>query len=374
MTAARSDSFRKERFFVYVTENFELTAAETSYLDRKLRDVSRSFALVVPFLETPLQQYLATAYLLCRVVDNIEDSGQNDDWKNERFGEFSRLLREPQRAAHVLEYWERETWPPLTNAERQMMGVDGGLVLWQIYAAIPQATQDTIRLWAGIMAEGMQLLGDPHKRPYLIQRDGKEILNSEEDYNQYCYFVAGTVGHLVTELVILHYQFSDDVAQFLRARAEACGRALQKTNIVKDFVQDLKRGICYLPDVWLREVEYAPLALQGAAPEWKAMVIGDVLDELSKATAYLSALPHSAKGYRHAALLCLLPAYQTLLSAAQQQETLFTPAHHIKISRQTMAQCLADSQALLFDDEAIRQYARRIGAEIYDQFKVPDYQ
>ena len=50
---------------------------------------------------------------------------------------------------------------------------------------------------------------------------------------------AGTVGHLATELVILQYQLSDDVAQRSAHAAEACGRALQKTNIVKDFAEDL---------------------------------------------------------------------------------------------------------------------------------------
>jgi hypothetical protein len=88
----------------------------------------------------------------------------------------------------------------------------------------------------------------------------------------------------------------------------------------------------------------------------------------------LTALPETAAGYRRAALLCLLPAYQTLLSAAQQQESLFTPAHNIKISRETMAQCLADSQGMLYDDEAIRQYARRIEAKISAQFQVSDEQ
>lgn len=355
-------------------ETFGLTATEQNYLDQQLNNVSRSFALVVPSLEIPLQQYLATAYLLCRVVDNIEDSGQSPEWKSERFAEFSEILCEPKRARSVLEKWASESWPALTSQERQMMSVDKGLALWQIYAAIPQTTQDTICLWTGIMAEGMKYLDDSDKRPYLVRYQDKEILASESDYNQYCYFVAGTVGHLVTELVITHYQIPEELALYLRTRAEACGRALQKTNIVKDFIEDLERGVCYLPNTWLREADYTPLVLQGAAPEWKARVLADVLDDLDEATAYLTTLPYSVKGYRRAALLCLLPAYQTLLSAARQQDNLFTPAHDVKISRQTMAQCLADSQALQFDDAAIHRYAQRIGAEINAQFRIANYQ
>jgi farnesyl-diphosphate farnesyltransferase len=221
------------------------------------------------------------------------------------------------------------------------------------------------------MAQGMEQLSDPAQRPSLINHQGKAIIESKADYDEYCYYVAGTVGQLVTELVILHYQLSDDVAHVLRPRAEACGRALQKTNIIKDFAEDLERGICYLPDTWLQQADYVPLALQGAAREWTAMVLADVLAELREATEYLLTLPYSAPGYRRAALLCLLPAYQTILSAARNQVVLFTPAHQIKISHQTMAQCLADAQAMLVDNQAIQRYSQRLEDEVRDQFGSP---
>lgn len=352
--------------------DIELTIAQQSYLTQRLQQVSRSFALVVPFLELPLRDSLATAYLLCRVVDNIEDSGQADQWKIQRFSEFSRLLSEPFRAAEQLANWERQNWPALTENEQRMMGVAEGLELWQIFSEMPQGTQATIRLWVGIMAEGMKQLSDSaSQRVSVIHRNGYKLLKEEPDYNEYCYFVAGTVGHLVTELVILQYDFSDEVAHPLRMRAKACGRALQKTNIIKDFVEDLERGICYLPDEWLEQADYVPLALRGAPPAWKEMVLQDVLGELHDATEYLLALPYSAAGYRRAALMCLLPAYQTIRSAGRNLETLFTPAHQIKISHQTMAQCLKDSEALLFDNPSIQAYSQRLQGEIQAQFDVP---
>jgi phytoene/squalene synthetase len=44
--------------------------AQQQYLTAAMNNVSRSFALVVPCIEEPLRDYFATAYLLCRVVDN----------------------------------------------------------------------------------------------------------------------------------------------------------------------------------------------------------------------------------------------------------------------------------------------------------------
>lgn len=345
-----------------------LSSEQKNYLTRNLQAVSRSFALVVPFLEEPLQHYLAAAYLLCRVVDNIEDSGQTDDWKIQRFAEFSRLLNEPHHAVTVLSLWEQESWYALTEQEREMMTVAGGLPLWEIFAGMPQPTQATVRLWTGIMAEGMKQLSDSQRRISLIERKGYQLLESEADYNDYCYYVAGTVGHMVTELVTVHYAFSQDTAHPLRARAKACGRALQKTNIVKDFIEDLERGICYLPAEWLSRVEYAPLDRRGASNEWREMVLADVLNELRDATDYLADLPYTALGYRRAALLCLLPAYQTMLAAARNHATLFTPAHQAKISRPTMAQCLADAERFVTDNSALRAYTRQVESEIHAQF------
>ena len=68
-------------------QKFELTHKESHYLSDTLAKVSRSFALVIPTLEKPFTYYLATAYLICRVVDNIEYCTQPFIWKESRLQE-----------------------------------------------------------------------------------------------------------------------------------------------------------------------------------------------------------------------------------------------------------------------------------------------
>ena len=352
-----------------MNDAFEPSAAETAYLERQLNNVSRSFALVVPFVEPPTRYYLSTAYLLCRVVDNIEDCTRATEWKDARFDEFLRLLSTPDRAREVLPGWDAESWPGLTENEARMMGFEDGLMLWQIYAQIPEAPRAIVRHWTSAMAQGMRQVGDPDHCPCFVRRQGIDILEEQTDYDGYCYFVAGTVGNMASELIIRQYGLTAAVAETLGSLAEACGRSLQKTNIVKDFAEDLSRGICYLPDRWLSEADYSPLSLRGAAPAWKEMVLADVLAELRGATDYVLALPYSAAGYRRASLMCLLPAYRTLLAAAQRQETLFTAQHQVKISKPDMARCLVDSQRLLFDNNAIRRYSRRLENAVLNEFK-----
>ena len=346
------------------TQKLKLTDAENKYLADTMNKVSRSFAIVVLSLEEPLNGYLATAYLICRVVDNIEDCTQPFAWKQQRFQEFHRLIAEPASAPQILTVWRQESWPGLTQDELEMMGPARGLILWRIYAQIPERSRSAIRHWASEMADGMLRVENPEEHPLLEDRDGIRVLAAESDYNAYCFYVAGTVGHMATELVVVHYGLAEDVATRLLATCEACGRGLQKTNIIKGFAEDLGRGISYLPYTWHREADCAPLSLAGAPVQWKKKVIDDVVRELHAATEYVVALPYEAAGYRMASLMSLLPAYQTLLLAAKQHAMLFTSEHHVKISRPTLAKCQGVAHSMLTDNEAVRRYSRRLEGEI----------
>jgi phytoene/squalene synthetase len=342
----------------------QLSESEKKYLDDTMTKVSRSFAIVVLSLEEPLNAIMATAYLVCRVVDNVEDCDQPFAWKEQRFREFHGLIQEPAGAPRILALWGQEAWPGLTQDESDMMGHARGSILWEIYAKIPERSRSTIRRWASEMADGMLRVENPDQHPLLENRGGVRVLAAESDYNEYCFYVAGTVAHMATELVVAHYGLAEDVTTRLLATCEACGRGLQKTNILKGFAEDLGRGISYLPYTWHREADDAPLSLAGAPVLWKKKVIDDVVRELHDATEYVLALPYDAAGYRMASLMSLLPAYQTLLLAAKRHDTLFTSGHHVKISRATMAKCQLDAHSMLADNDAVRRYCRRLEGEI----------
>ncbi|HID54766.1 MAG TPA: hypothetical protein EYP41_22355 [Anaerolineae bacterium] len=346
-----------------------LTNDQLAYLAAQMNKVSRSFALVAPAVETPLNNYLATAYLICRVIDNIEDCTRPYSWQKERFTEFDYLLKNPAAAPDVLAQWEQEAWPGLSTNEARMMTVSDGLPLWQIYGQIPEAFQSAIARWALEMVHGMEKILNPAENNMFVSRQGVQLPATEAGYDLYCYYVAGTVGHMITDLAILHYDLPEDVAARLDKNSQSSGRALQKTNIVKDFAEDLKRDVCYLPDEWLREVDYLPLSLRGAPLDWKYMVVANVLNELEDSVNYILDLPYTAVGYRQASLLMLLPAYQTLLQAAQNHTSLFTPDHNVKISRQTMAQCLIDAQTLVSDNDALQTYSQAMHAQLDKAFE-----
>ena len=88
---------------------FQITATQKRYIEQQLNSVSRSFAILIPYIEVPLRHYLGVAYLLCRVADNIEDCGQPPTWKKERLDEFLHMLQQPQFAATQLAEWEKRS-------------------------------------------------------------------------------------------------------------------------------------------------------------------------------------------------------------------------------------------------------------------------
>lgn len=343
---------------------FQLTKAEEAYLSLFMNKVSRSFTLVAPQVESPLDHYLAVAYLICRVVDNIEDCVIPFQQKQVLFSEFSNLLQQPELAEYILGKWSQINWSGLSSDEIEMMTIENGLTLWQIYARIPSQYRSSICEWAKKMADGMALVTNLNDESLFITEHQIRLPRTTADYNLYCFYVAGTVGRMITELAITYYNIGHEDGEQLLSYSEACGRALQKTNIVKDFATDLARGDSFLPNEWVQEVDYTPFALKDVPVWWKRRVILDVLAELDESVNYVINLPKTAVGYRKAGLLMMLPAYQTILLAAKRVQTLFTPEHAVKISRTTMGKCVIQAQLMASDDENIRAYGKDLSQQI----------
>lgn len=348
---------------------YSLSADNRSYLKDQMEKVSRSFAVVVECVEQPMRSYLATAYLLCRVADNIEDCTESYEWRISCFNDFLSLLNDPSLAEKILKTWSTSPWQGLTPSERDLVTLVKGKELWQIYARIPGPYREIIHRWTKTMVQGMICLNERRCAPDFFARQGIQVIKTLQDYDEYCFIVAGTVGHMTTEMAIIFYSIDPKASARLIDISETCGRALQKTNILKDFLQDLERGYCFLPDEWLEQIAYLPLSFGGASPEWKAMVYGNVLGELSTAMDYILALPEHAIGYRMACLLCLLPALQTNHLAGRESQKLFTANHMYKISRAAMMECLLDSRRMVTDNGLLQSHCDRLLTETKYSFK-----
>src|SRR5690606_7417098 len=108
------------------------------------------------------------------------------------------------------------------------------------FHALPEPQQAAIRPWVQEMCDGMASFTHQHAR---ARPDRLEALSDVGDLDRYCYYVAGTVGHLLTELFRLHHhRVTDRHYQKLNTLSTSFGLGLQLTNIIKDVADDRQRG------------------------------------------------------------------------------------------------------------------------------------
>ena len=128
--------------------------------------------------------------------------------------------------------WRRKPWP----AERDLVArVDQVVQVTFSFGAVQR--QALIRC-VSLMSDGM----------HRFQRKvGLRGLDSQQRLDEYCYFVAGVVGEMLTELFC---EYSGAIArrrdQLMRL-APSFGQGLQMTNILKDIRADPRAGVCWLP-------------------------------------------------------------------------------------------------------------------------------
>lgn len=198
------------------------------------------------------------------------------------------------------------------------------------FNGLPERTRDLVRRWVLEMIAGMRkfVLAYPH---------GMRI-QSIDEYREYCYYVAGTVGHLLTDL---WYQHAPSIGpaeyETLRLRCRAFAEALQTVNILKDVARDAEReNSIYIPEQLLRSHGSAHADMLGGGIEGTRSAFATLTQiaqrDLEQATAYLLAIPRRAVAIRLFCALPLLFAYATLRDLSRAAEPL-AHGQTLKISR-----------------------------------------
>ncbi|CAE7820430.1 Fdft1 [Symbiodinium sp. KB8] len=208
--------------------------------------VSRSFAMVIRQLSPRLRSSIAVFYLVLRGLDTVEDD--MTAFADGRTAEKLRHLRD----FHT--YLQDPSWcmQGVGQGDEATLLEEFGQVA-ATFAELPPGDQDVIADICAKMGAGMARFAD------------RDLLEGTEDlaeYNLYCHFVAGLVGEGLTRLFVSSGAEDAALAADL-AVANHMGLFLQKTNIIRDYLEDLVEGRAFWPrSVWSR---YAPklAALRG---------------------------------------------------------------------------------------------------------------
>ena len=324
-----------------------------AYCREVLPAVSRTFALNIPVLPAPLDMAVTVAYLLCRIADTLEDEAMGPT--------SSALLTELARLSTLPEGWEADAvlfteqalWvlrPQTPESERML--VEGTPQVLEALALHEAPVRAHVATCVATMAEGMGRMGTKGRAS-----GGGLGLASLEETLEYCYYVAGTVGEMLTRLF---EWYSPEIARrgaALQPRSVAFGNALQLTNILKDVREDLERGSCWLPRTVLAEHGLTPETLVEPSNRAEAMkahtrLVAVAHRELRQAFDYVMGLPREEHGIR---LFCLWPLFLAVMTLRKLHgnRAVLEPGP-VKVSRRTVRWVMGSTKLLVAQDRALK--------------------
>ncbi len=321
------------------------------FCQHSLQQVSRTFSRPISMLRDPLERAVTCGYLLCRVADTIEDDANlSTPTRDELYALFLSVLEDRTAPEDFVKLFEASDVEP--GAEREL-ACNLPRVM-RVFDAMEPEPRAICARWVAEMARGMAIYSH---RPR--GRDGVVALFTLADLERYCYFVAGTVGHLLTDLFV--YEIADlpkDNLRSMQANAEEFGMGLQLVNILKDITDDAERGWSFIPRTVCaaEELSVNDLMDPGQRPSAHA-ALGPVFDRahrgLVSALDYSLSIPPAHKDIR---LFCLLPLWMaaSTLAFARGNDDQFIAAHPVKISRPEVERLIAECVALSDSDEALR--------------------
>ena len=338
-----------------------------AYCEQALVDVSRTFSKPIQLLPEPLRVALTCGYLLCRVVDTVEDYPYLDRrLRDDLFSLFIDVLegeRPPQEFSAAFQH-ASDLDPELRLAQSlpRVLGV--------FHDQKPAVRECTVR-WLAEMANGMRLYC---RRD---QNGALSALNTAADLERYCYFVAGTVGHLITDL------FCDfmgaDAARLepsLRGHCESFGVGLQLVNILKDITEDFERKRCYVPRQLCRAQGFEPeqlLLTENRQSAHRALrpAFESAIRHFEQALEYTLLLPAQQAELR---LFCLLPLWMALetLVLLVGNDGMFVPGQPVKISREAVALVVRDGVRFAADDSGLRLHTATLLGRVRERLMQSD--
>ena len=322
--------------------------ADTRYQDEILNGVSRTFALTIPQLPAALRQVIGNAYLLCRITDTIED---DNALTIDQTRQLSDMFSEVVCGNIAAEQFADVLYPLLSDhtipAEHDLIKNTPAVI--RVTHSFNTTQRKALERCVRIMSGGMADFQDTETL------DGLKDLPA---MNLYCYYVAGVVGEMLTELFC---DYSTEINRYkpeLMKLAVSFGQGLQMTNILKDIWEDRKRGACWLPqDIFLKH----GFVLKDLRPDYSDTrfedglgdLIGIAKKHLDNALTYTCMIPPHEKGIRRFCLWALGMAVLTLNKINNHRD--FKESAQVKISRRAVKATVFTTSLFAGNNSVLKQ-------------------
>jgi len=312
-----------------------------------LRAVSRTFALSIERLPSELRDMVATAYLLFRVSDCLEDNES--------------LLS--NHKAELLRLWARVLTDsmPVTSLTGEIIHLDQSDP--EVYVAqhaeqlleglrrFPRPIQEIITSHVNETSLGMARW----------QEIGPEV-RDEEEMDDYMHQVAGRVGYLLTDLFAWYSPVIRERKERMLPLARHFGLALQTVNIIRGLRKDYERGWVYVPRSFYEPLGLTRDSLFAGENAPKVLRIIDRLADKAETHLlygldYIMSIPKWLHGIRLACMWPLLFAARTL---AVSRNNIDVVLHESKITRGEVKKIIRDTTLFGWSNSWLRNYYDRM--------------
>ncbi|MEJ2421916.1 MAG: squalene/phytoene synthase family protein, partial [Acidobacteriota bacterium] len=331
------------------------TSWKTCY--RLLPNVSRTFALSIMGLRPPLKGLVCVGYLLCRILDTVEDAP--DLSLDERARLIDPFLRALHNRSALPASWQAHVESLLAeraSAHDFELMENTNHVLACLYDSDDASTAVIVK-WVDEMGRGMLEFSDK------MGREGSlKTLPDGPSLDRYCYYIAGTVGYMLTDLFHLNSPHIDETLyKRLEADAEAFGLGLQKVNILKDIRDDASRGWCFIPRSLLSKKGLTPATLADPVNadrgrEALKPLLSETVEHLQRGWRYLCTMPVEEKEVRMFLASSLFFAARTLALSASAPGLLLGTDGKLKITRKEVAGLLLQLRRKISKPARLEQY------------------
>ncbi|WP_341905294.1 squalene synthase [Fluviicola taffensis] len=208
----------------YRLKDLSQSTDDLSYCYEALKKVSRSFAVVIQQLPDDLKNPVCLFYLVLRGLDTIEDDMNIDN---------------AVKKDMLLTFADR------INKEEFILENVGDT---QDYRDLMLHFDKVIREYQKLGPEYKAVISDiTNEMAIGMNKYAHKTVESYEDWDDYCYYVAGLVGIGLSRL-FLASKLETSVKLSDKSLSNEMGLFLQKTNIIRDFAEDLEQGRIFWPE------------------------------------------------------------------------------------------------------------------------------
>ena len=330
---------------------------DEAYQAYSLQGVSRTFALTIPQLPDRLCVQVGNAYLLCRITDTIEDETVlTIDQKQAFASDFIKVVKGEQSADTFATSLFKQLTDNTPEAERDLIRNTARVVRLTHSFTLPQ--RRAIERCVEEMATGMIRFQ---------QQQSLDGLRDIRELSDYCYYVAGVVGIMLTELFCDYSQDMVKNRDRMSELAVSFGQGLQMTNILKDIWDDQQRGACWLPRSVFASCDFA---MKDLAQQHNDTCYQDGLEQLialasmhlANALEYTLLVPAKEKGIRKFCFWALGMALLTLRKINGHRD--FSCAQQVKISRRQVKATVVATELVVGSDRRARWLFDRVARQL----------